>query len=59
MKLDENQFERQKAYETALYYLDLLYSKGLITKADHLKEIAYIERQYKPLIAHIPLLNKE
>lgn len=59
MKLDGDQFERQKAYETALYYLDLLHSKGLITKAEHLKEVAYIEKKYKPIIVHIPLLNKE
>ena len=59
MKLDGDQFERQKAYETALYYLNLLHSKGLITKAEHLKEMAYIERKYKPIIVHIPLLNKE
>ena len=59
MKLDGNQFERQKGYETALYYLDLLHSKGLITKAELLKEMAYIERKYKPIIVHIPLLNKE
>ncbi len=59
MKLDGDQFERQKGYETALYYLDLLHSKGLITKAEHLKEMAYIERKYKPIIVHIPLLNKE
>ena len=54
MKLDGDQFERQKGYETALYYLDLLHSKGLITKAEHLKEMAYIERKYKPIIVHIP-----
>lgn len=59
MKLDGDQFERQKAYETALYYLELLHSKGLITKAEHLKEMAYIEKKYKPIIVHIPLLNKE
>ena len=59
MKLDGDQFERQKGYETALYYRDLLHSKGLITKAEHLKEMAYIERKYKPIIVHIPLLNKE
>ena len=59
MKLDGDQFERQKAYETALYYLNLLHSKGLITKAEYLKEMAYIERKYKPIIVHIPLLNKE
>ena len=59
MKLDGEQFERQKGYETALYYLDMLHSKGLITKAEHLKELAYIERKYKPIIVHIPLLNKE
>ena len=59
MKLDGDQFERQKGYETALYYLDLLHSKGLITKAEHLKEMAYIENKYKPIIVHIPLLNKE
>lgn len=59
MKLDGNQFERQKGYETALYYLDMLHSKGLITNAEHLKEMAYIERKYKPIIVHIPLLNKE
>ena len=59
MKLDGDQFERQKAYETALYYLDLLHSKGLITKAEYLKEMSYIERKYKPIIVHIPLLNKE
>ena len=59
MKLDGDQFERQKGYETTLYYLDLLHSKGLITKAEHLKEIAYIERKFKPIIVHIPLLNKE
>ena len=59
MKLDGNQFERQKAYETALYYLDMLHSKGLITKAEYLKEMAYIEKKYKPIIVHIPLLNKE
>ena len=59
MKLDGEQFERQKGYETALYYLDMLHSKGLITKAEHLKEMAYIERKYKPIIVHIPLLNKE
>ena len=59
MKLDGDQFERQKGYETALYYLDKLYSKGLITKAEHLREMAYIERKYKPIIVHIPLLNKE
>ena len=59
MKLDGDLFERQKGYETALYYLDLLHSKGLITKAEHLNEMAYIERKYKPIIVHIPLLNKE
>ena len=59
MKLKSDQFERQKAYETALYYLNLLHSKGLITKAEYLKEMAYIERKYKPIIVHIPLLNKE
>ena len=59
MMLDEDQFGRQKAYETALYYLDMLYSRGLITKAEHLREMAYIERKYKPIIVHIPLLNKE
>ena len=59
MKLDGDKFERQKAYETALYYLNLLHSKGLITKADYLKEMAYIEKKYKPIIVHIPLLNKE
>lgn len=59
MKLDGDQFERQKAYETALYYLDLLHSKGLITKTEYLKEMAYIEMKYKPIIVHIPLLNKE
>ena len=59
MKLDGDQFERQKGYETALYYLDLLHSKGLITKAEHLREMAYIERKYTPIIVHIPLLNKE
>lgn len=59
MKLDGDQFERQKAYETALYYLNLLHSKGLITKAEYLKETAYIEKKYKPIIVHIPLLNKE
>ena len=59
MKFDGDQFERQKGYETALYYLDLLHSKGLITKAEHLKEMAFIEKKYKPIIVHIPLLNKE
>ena len=59
MKLDGEQFERQKGYGTALYYLDMLYSEGLITKAEHLKEMAYIERKFKPIIVHIPLLNKE
>ena len=59
MKLDEDQFKRQKAYETALYYLNLLHSKGLITKAEHLKEMAFIEKKFKPIIVHIPLLNKE
>ena len=59
MKLDGDQFERQKAYETALYYLDLLHSKGMITKAEHLKEMSYIEKKYMPIIVHIPLLNKE
>ena len=59
MKLDGDQFERQKAYETALYYLDLLYSKGLISKSEHLRETAYIERKYRPMIVHIPLQNKE
>lgn len=59
MKLDGDQFERQKGYETALYYLDLLHSKGLITKAEYLREMAYIENKYKPIIVHIPLLNKE
>ena len=59
MKLDGDLFERQKCYETTLYYLDLLYSKGLITKAELLKEMAHIERKYKPIIVHIPLLNKE
>ena len=59
MKLEGDQFERQKAYETALYYLDLLYSKGLISKSEHLREQACIEKKYKPIIVHIPLLNKE
>ena len=59
MKLDGDQFERQKAYETALYYLDLLYSKGMISKSEHLRETAYIEKKYNPMIVHIPLLNKE
>lgn len=59
MKLDGTQFERQKGYETALYYLDMLHSKGLITTAEHLREMAHIERKYKPIIVHIPLLNKE
>lgn len=59
MKLDGDQFERQKAYETALYYLNTLYLKGLISKSEHLKEMAYIEKKYKPIIVHIPLLNKE
>ena len=59
MKLDRNQFERQKAYEIALYYLNLLHSKDLITKAEYLKEMTYIEKKYKPIIVHIPLLNKE
>lgn len=59
MKLDGDHFEMQKGYETALYYLDLLNSKDLITKEEHLKEMAYIERKYKPIIVHIPLLNKE
>ena len=59
MKFDGDQFERQKAYETALYYLDLLYSKGMISKSEHLREMAYIEKKYKPIIVHIPLLNKE
>lgn len=59
MKLDGDQFERQKGYETALYYLDLLHSKGMISKSEHLREQAYIEKKYKPMIVHIPLLNKE
>ena len=59
MKLDGDQFERQKGYETALYYLDMLHSKDLITKTEYLKEMTYIERKYKPIIVHIPLLNKE
>ncbi len=59
MNLDGNQFERQKAYETSLYYIDMLHTKGLITKAEHLKDMAYIEKKYKPIIVHIPLLNKE
>ena len=59
MKFDGDQFERQKAYETALYYLDILHSKGLISKSEHLRETAYIEKKYKPMIVHIPLLNKE
>lgn len=59
MKLDGDQFERQKGYETALYYLDLLYSKGMILKSEYRQETAYIERKYKPIIVHIPLLNKE
>ena len=59
MKLDGDLFERQKGYETALYYLNLLHYKGLITKAEYLKETAYIERKYKPIVVHIPLLNKE
>ena len=59
MMLDEYQFGRQKAYETALYYLDMLYSRGLITKAEHLKELTCIELKYKPIVVHIPLLNKE
>ena len=44
MKLDGDQFERPRAYETALYYLDLLYSKDLISKSEHLREQAYIEK---------------
>ena len=59
MKLYGNQFERQKAYETALYYLNLLHSKGMISKSEHIREMAYIEKKYKPIIVHIPLLNKE
>ena len=59
MKLNGDQFERQKGYETALYYLDLLHSKGMISKSEHISEMAYIERKYKPIIVHIPLLNKE
>ena len=59
MKLDGDQFERQKAYETALYYLNTLYSQGLISKSEHIREMAYIEKKYKPIIVHIPLLNKE
>lgn len=59
MKLDGDRFERQKGYETALYYLDILYSRGLISKSKHLKEMAYIEKKYKPIIVHISLLNKE
>ena len=59
MKLDVDQFERHKAYEAALYYLYLLHAKGLITKTELLKEMAYIERKLKPIIVHIPLLNKE
>lgn len=59
MKFDGDLFERQKAYETALYYLDMLYSRGLITKAEHRHEAKNLERKYKPIIVHIPLLNKE
>ena len=59
MVLDKDQLERQKSYETALYYLDMLYSRGLITKTEHHKELAFIERKYKPIVMHIPLLNKE
>lgn len=53
MKLDGDQFERQKAYETALYYLNLLHSKGMISKSEHLREQAYIEKKYRPMIVHI------
>ena len=28
-------------------------------KSEHLREQAYIEKKYKPIIVHIPLLNKE
>ena len=59
MKLDGDLFERQKAYETALYYLDMLYSRCLITKAEHRHEAKSLERKYKPIVVHIPLLNKE
>ena len=54
MKLDGDQFERQKAYETALYYLDLLYSKGMISKSEHLRETAYIEKKDRPISVHGP-----
>ena len=50
---------RQKAYETALYYLDMLYSRDLVTKAEHHHEAKNLERKYKPIVVHIPLLNKE
>ena len=59
MMFDENQFERQKAYETALYYLDIMYSRGLVTKKEHRQESRNLERKYKPIVVHIPLLNKE
>ena len=59
MMFDKDQFERQKAYETALYYLDMLYSRDLVTKAEHHHEAKNLERKYKPIVVHIPLLNKE
>lgn len=59
MMLDEDQFERQKAYETAFNYLDMLYSRGLITKTEHRHEAKDLEMKYKPFVVHIPLLSKE